>query len=285
MPAEASRFNRIHGLDAGTGRGRSGADGEDVLFNRIDNLDGPALIAVVVDGVLPVGETEWHCHQRGQFFYIESGLICVRTRLGAWALPPHRVGWMPPGELHTISINQPVRGWGVFIAPEAAEGLPEAPCVLGANDLMRALVHRASAWALHDQLNAEQVRVMTVLMDEIRRAPVEPLHLAMPTDRRLLRIANALLERPHDARDLDAWAAWAGLSTRTLSRLFRSETGCSFAQWRQQARLTRALERLATGEAVASVADALGYASVSAFVAMFRRSFGQPPGRYFVQRA
>lgn len=285
MPADDSLFNRIHSVDANTGCGRSSADAGDHLFNRIDGLEGPALIAVVVDGVLPVGETEWHSHRRGQFFYIESGLVCVRTRLGAWALPPHRVGWMPPGELHTISINQPVRGWGVFVAPTAAEGLPDAPCVFGANDLMRALVHRASAWALNDRLDAEQVRVMTVLMDEIRRAPVEPLHLAMPADRRLLRVAHALLERPHDARDLDAWAAWAGLSTRTLSRLFRSETGCSFAQWRQQARLTHALERLASGEAVASVADALGYASVSAFVAMFRRSFGQSPGRYFMQRA
>jgi AraC-like DNA-binding protein len=32
---------------------------------------------------------------------------------------------------------------------------------------------------------------------------------------------------------------------------------------------------------VASVADALGYAHPSAFVAMFRRNFGQSPGRYF----
>ncbi|MFP3561286.1 AraC family transcriptional regulator, partial [Paraburkholderia sp. SIMBA_049] len=85
-------------------------------------------------------------------------------------------------------------------------------------------------------------RMSIVLLDEMRRAPHEPLHLPMPRDRRLLRIANAILGQPHDSRTLDAWAEWAGLSARTLSRLFVAETGTSFAQWRQQARLTHALE-------------------------------------------
>ena len=107
----------------------------------------------------------------------------------------------------------------------------------------------------------------------------------MPLDRRLLRIAQAVLEQPQDNRSLEDWATWAGLSARSLSRLFRAETALSFAQWRQQARLSRGLEQLAEGTAVATVADALGYDSVSAFVAMFRRNLGQPPARYFAHKS
>jgi len=150
---------------------------------------------------------------------------------------------------------------------------------------MRALVRRASSWIGEPQLDESQERLTTVLLDEICRARREPLHLPMPVDRRALRIAVALLENPNDNRGLDEWAAWAGLSPRSLSRLFRGETALSFAQWRQLARLTHGLERLADGEPVSAVADALGYASVSAFVAMFRRSFGQPPARYFAAQA
>ncbi|HEY9131673.1 MAG TPA: helix-turn-helix transcriptional regulator [Dyella sp.] len=255
----------------------------ETIFRRIECADGPDLIAYVVDKTepMPTDEHDWHSHLRGQFFYVESGLLSVQTRSGSWTLPPHRVGWMPPGELHTIRISGSMRGWGVFVAPRAATGMPSETCVLGANDLLRALVFRASTWVLEDTLDAEQERLMAVLMDEMRRAPVEPLHLSMPLDRRLRRIAHAVLEHPRDNRSLEEWSAWAGLSARTVTRLFRSETGCSFAQWRQQARLSRALERLAEGEPVADVADALGYASVSAFVAMFRRSYGLPPGKYF----
>jgi AraC-like DNA-binding protein len=59
------------------------------------------------------------------------------------------------------------------------------------------------------------------------------------------------------------------------------QTGMSFGAWRQQLRLLRALERLAAGEAVSTLALELGYASPSAFIAMFKRALGVPPGRYF----
>ena len=58
------------------------------------------------------------------------------------------------------------------------------------------------------------------------------------------------------------------------------ETGLSFAQWRQQARLLRALELIADGVAVTTIALELGYDNVSAFIDMFRRALGTTPGRY-----
>ena len=73
----------------------------------------------------------------------------------------------------------------------------------------------------------------------------------------------------------------AGASERTLARLFRSETGMTFAAWRQQLRLIRALELLAEGTAVTEVALAVGFDSPSSFIAMFRRSLGTTPSRYF----
>ncbi len=257
------------------------------VHSLIEQVGGPALIAYRLEREATSEYTEgtqtydWHRHLRGQFFCVESGVVHMHTEYGSWMLPPHRAGWMPPGELHTISISGPMSGWGVFITPDIKHGLPDRPCVIGVTDLMRALVCRASSWTWEGQLDAEQERLMAVLLDEMRRAPHESLYLPMPIDRRLLRVAQAVLEQPHDNRGLDEWATWAGLSARSLSRLFRAETALSFAQWRQQARLSRALEQLAEGEPVASVADALGYASVSAFVAMFRRSFGQSPKRYF----
>jgi AraC-like DNA-binding protein len=260
------------------------------IHELIERPDGPAVIAYQFneEATSEYGQGThtygWHQHLRGQLFCIDSGLLQVHTRHGSWSLPPHRAGWMPPGESHTVTISGAMSGWGVFITPTIEHGLPDHPCVMGVSELTRALVRRASSWTWSDELNDEQARVMHVLLDEMRRAPHESLYLPLPLDRRLLRIAQAILEQPHDNRGLDDWAAWAGLSARSLSRLFRAETGLSFAQWRQQARLSRGLKQLAEGVPVAAVADALGYVSVSAFVAMFRRSFGQPPARYFAGR-
>ena len=54
----------------------------------------------------------------------------------------------------------------------------------------------------------------------------------------------------------------------------------SFRSWRQQRRLLRALELLATGRSVTDVALELGYDNASAFIAMFRRCLGTTPARY-----
>ena len=70
-------------------------------------------------------------------------------------------------------------------------------------------------------------------------------------------------------------------ASRTLARLFAGETGMRFVDWRRQARLAAALVRLAEGEDVATVARGLGYASASAFTAMFRQSLGKAPREYF----
>lgn len=72
--------------------------------------------------------------------------------------------------------------------------------------------------------------------------------------------------------------SWAGMSSRTLTRRFRAETGFSFNEWRQRIRLLRALELLAAGKPVTAIALDLGYDNVSAFIALFRRMFGTTRG-------
>lgn len=53
------------------------------------------------------------------------------------------------------------------------------------------------------------------------------------------------------------------------------------ARWVQQARLLHAVTLLAAGTPVTAVAGALGYATPSAFTAMFRRTLGTTPSGYF----
>ena len=72
-----------------------------------------------------------------------------------------------------------------------------------------------------------------------------------------------------------------GVDEKTIQRLFRKETGMTFGQWRQQARLMQALERIALGERIVDVAATLGYDSPSAFASMFKRQFGITPSQFF----
>lgn len=77
-----------------------------------------------------------------------------------------------------------------------------------------------------------------------------------------------------------SWADHVHASVRALSRLFRAETGLSFASWRTQLRIRAAIPMLADGTSVGATARAVGYYKPSAFIAMFQRVTGQTPGTY-----
>lgn len=195
-------------------------------------------------------------------------------------------GWyrqhMPSGYRrvpHGLRSHGPYSGWSVYVSAKACGELPDKPSVLSMTNLLREAITRAAAWQ-GVELNASQKRLAGVILDEIGSLPRVNLGLPMPQDSRLLRIAQALSANPDDGRRLEEWAAWAGMSSRTLTRRFRAETGFSFNEWRQRIRLLRALELLAAGKPVTAIALDLGYDNVSAFIALFRRMFGTTPGRY-----
>ncbi|TPG60782.1 AraC family transcriptional regulator [Ewingella americana] len=94
-------------------------------------------------------------------------------------------------------------------------------------------------------------------------------------------MADALFKNPGDRRTLKQWALRLAISERSLARLVKNATGMSFGRWRQQLHLMIALNHLAEGKSVQSVAGTLGYDSVSAFITMFRKALGKSPTHYF----
>jgi AraC-like DNA-binding protein len=122
---------------------------------------------------------------------------------------------------------------------------------------------------------------MSLILEIIQFSSPAPLDLPIPRDPRLRKIFEQLSGHPADGRTIEAWGARVGATGRTLSRLFRAETGMSFHQWRQQLRLLEALRLLGRGEPVTNIALDVGYSSLSAFVSVFRKALGVTPGRYF----
>ena len=230
----------------------------------------------------PAGhDTGWHRHRRAQLIYAETGVMSVTAEDGMWIIPPERAVWVPPAEPHRVQARTDLGMRNLFVMAGARADLPRGCTVVTVAPLMRELIREAGRIdPAYDPADADG-RLMAVLLDRIETLPATPLHLPSARDPRVRRITAALTDDPADNRTLAQWSKTAGGSARTLARLFKRDTGMTFGAWRQQARLLAALERLAAGHAVTSVALDLGYDSPSAFTAMFRRAFGITPGRYF----
>ena len=220
-----------------------------------------------------------HRHAPGQLFGATRGVLTIGTESGLWVVPSTHAVWVPPHHLHSLRSHGAFEGASVYVAEPACADLPSEPCALRQTGLLREAIARAASWD-DSAPDAARRRVAELILDEIRVLPPEQPGLPAPRDARAVRIARALIADPSDKRRLEEWAAWAGLSPRTLTRLFVAETGGSFGAWRERARLARALERLAADAPVTTVALELGYENPSAFIAMFRRAHGVTPARW-----
>jgi AraC family transcriptional regulator len=97
----------------------------------------------------------------------------------------------------------------------------------------------------------------------------------------LLRAIERLRSDSDEDVSLTALASDAGLSRFHFCRAFKESTGLSPHAWLRQHRLEQAMKMLRdTDASVVSVAQALGYASQTAFAAAFRKLTGETPSNW-----
>lgn len=239
-----------------------------------------AMVAMEVD--YPDGMTTgWHAHPRGQLLYAIEGVMIVRSEEGFWVVPPSRALWLAAGLEHDVKMSGQVKIRTIFVDTAKIQRFPTRSSVIEVSPLLRELIVAAVQIPLDYREGGRDGRLMGLLADEVRVSGVLPLHLPLPVEKRVKLICEEIKANPADTSTAGDWAKRLNVTAKTVHRLFAKETGMTFAQWREQARLLFALQRLASDERVIDVAFDCGYASQSAFTAMFRRHFGIPPSAFY----
>ena len=235
-----------------------------------------------------------HRHRWAQVAMSSTGVIRMRAERSTYLVPPSRVLWIPPGVEHAVTVVEAADIRTLYIHQSEDMVGPACPSneqhawsqcrVLEASSLLRELVAHlpAEPHGPDNQLpGARELSLSHLVLEELRHARAVPLGLDLPQDKRLRGLCEAVLADPARWTTLDSCAHLAHTSTRTVARLFRSELGSTFSQWRQQVLLSQALLLAAKGQPMAHIASNLGYASASAFSAMVTRTVGMPPSRFF----
>ena len=221
---------------------------------------------------------EWHDHGVHQLAYPITGVLQVSTSRGAWVVPPNRAVWIPAGMPHSHQAHGPTELRSLIFDVAVNPLAVDVPTVLAVSPLLREVIR---ALTDNEGLTGEhRYHLEGVALCELREVEALPLWLPTPADPRLVRLCEMLAEDPADQRTLGQLGHEVGAAERTLSRLFREQTGITFPQWRGQLRLHQALKLLATGLPVTRVAADCGYRSPSAFIEAFRAAYGTTPGRY-----
>jgi AraC-like DNA-binding protein len=218
-----------------------------------------------------------HAHGADQVIYATRGVMEVSAGQSFWLIPPQFAIWIPARTLHRLRMPRAVSMRTLYLRRGLAPKLPATCAVLHVTPLLRELIVEAVRIGQLRTRNRLHGALRELIVFHLESAASVPMFLTLPKDPRALAVAQALIANQAQNPSLHSLCSSAGAGVRTIERAFQSEVGTDFATWRRQARLMKAVEMLAAGSLVKQAAFATGYRQPSAFVEMFRRTFGVTP--------
>lgn len=218
-----------------------------------------------------------HAHGSDQLIYAVSGLMEVSSDQSMWLIPPHFALWIPAQTHHRIHMPGPVSMRTLYLRAGLAARLEPGCAVLHVTPLLRELIVETVSIGQLRMRDRYGCALRDVLISQLQKASPVPTFVTLPREERALAVAQAILLNPAESKSMAILCSEVGVSVRTIERVFRRDIGTSFESWRRQVRLTKAVELLVSGCSIKEVAYKVGYCQSSAFVEMFRRTFGTTP--------
>jgi AraC-like DNA-binding protein len=218
-----------------------------------------------------------HGHGSDQLIYATQGLMEVSSERSFWLVPPQFALWIPSGIAHRIRMCGAVSMRTLYFRPGLTSRTPPGSSVLHVRPLLRELIIEAVRLGGLRTKNRHECALRDLITLHVAQASSAPTLVVMPSEPRAARVAQAIFEDPGHAQSLTCLCSDAGVSIRTLQRIFLREVGSDPDSWRRQVRLTRAVNLLVSGSSVKETSFTVGYSQTSAFVAAFRHLFGSTP--------
>lgn len=222
-----------------------------------------------------------HQHIRGQFIFAVSGTINLMYQNKQWHFNRDKIAWIPSGYYHSVASTGPVEYRSLFIDASICAELSVHPAIFQLTSLIRALTKEAAIFSSHYRPETPESRLVTVLLDQLKILTPSSLNLPLPSDPRLRSAVHGLLDSPSIRFNAALLAEQCHMSTRSMERHFKSQTGISFGDWLRRLVLLKAIELIQDGSTIKKTALHFGYRNTSAFTAMFRRETGLSPTAYF----
>ncbi|PPF44747.1 AraC family transcriptional regulator [Pseudoclavibacter sp. AY1F1] len=244
---------------------------------------GSVEVPYVIDGMDEAinRNTFWeeHSHPTHELIWNTRGASSLTVGSRTWTITPAVGLWIPAGVRHTAWT--PAGTWyrTAMFSVQTTTPIADEPVAVDVTDLLRLLLDRLAEPGLDD---ASRSKTEAMVLDILAPAPHE-LVLRIPEAELLIPIVRSLEADVRDGRTLEEWSTQLGVSARTITRQFQSETGLGFSRWLAAARIQRAIVLLTDGESIDEIAAAVGFRSASAFGTAFRRVTGTSPGRFRAQ--
>lgn len=252
-----------------------------------DPRHGSGSVEILARNIRSGERLDPHMHRQAQLVFASKGVMQVQTPRGMWLVPPERAVWVPPRLEHAIDVLSDIEMRTVYFQPrwlakQKATAMISREFVVRVGTLMR----EAILAMFEPQCDiARKLTLARLVIMDLQDAGDASTFMPMPVDAKARHVANIILSDPAADRDLESLAAEAGISGRTLTRLFPEQTKLTLKSWKQRARVIAAIEQLGQpGVSIKQVATTLGFSSTAAFSFAFRDVTGETPTAFLSRR-
>ena len=218
--------------------------------------------------------------EHGRIIYVRVGVIAIITEKGRYLVPPGQAIWLPATVYYQLVAATASNIVSYSLHEKTQYSFNVTTTVLAIDDFLKKIFNET----IRPNVMAFSVSAFHHLCHLLlnRLAYANPLSLFLPAlaDERLLAITRKQQKFPALKTDLIAWGKFVNASPRTLSRLFKKETGMTYSQWKQVMLIHIAIIQLSLGESIIVIAKNLGYESSSAFIYMFKKHMKVTPSHY-----
>lgn len=229
------------------------------------------------------------CEQRhaqtspvGCFYYVRRGGVWITAGRRAYCVTQGNGIWLPPAVTHSVFSVHEADICELRIDTGLSADFLHATRVLNCSDVVVAIFSATQ----RSTVERSSTAVVALLADELRAMPetAGSFSVRMPSPgSRVAVLCETLLMHPTKDMALEDAASQAGVSCRTLSRIFTKELGASVARWRREAQVGAAMCALVHGMSVTETARGLGFTS-SAFSTFFKSHIGSAPREWLARQ-
>ncbi len=218
---------------------------------------------------------EFHTHHVAQLFFTIEGVMYITAENNLYIIPPNMAIFIPKNVAHKSEMLKNLTIASLYLPDQYTKQLPKSTQLMPLTELAKALIIKICT------LNAEKLkqiggkRLINSLLEELNNTEtVHYARLILPNNHQILKIYQLFRVAKGNYPSVAEAAASIHVSSRTLLRIFKKQTGISFMVWKQQFLFIKAIELLQKYRYTNTVAYKLGYNSESAFIAMFKKMSG-----------
>jgi AraC-like DNA-binding protein len=227
--------------------------------------------------------TGWHFHDVHEIEYACRGVVEVKTQAGHYLLPPHQAAWIPAGLQHQTTLPADGRTLAVLFEPRLVPAAGDRVRIIAVSALLREMMLHSVRWPISRTGSGVEADSFFQALGHVVADALEderPLNLPVSADP-VVTAATDYTRAHLDRVAVSDVTRAAGVSERTLRRIFNTHLGMSWRSYLLRARVLRSMALLSQPDrSVLEVSIAVGFDDVGAFARSFARHCGETPSAY-----